>query len=74
MVQNWRVSSGEFVARSKDTLKARDTRTSLEGGAVHLAQRIMAASYEMPWVHDEGKDERGAKDVQTEDQGMPRKR
>lgn len=73
MVQNWRVSSGEFVARSKVTLKARDTRTSLEG-AVCLAQRIMAASYEMPWVHDEGKDERGAKGVQTEHQGMPRKR
>lgn len=60
------------MARSKVTLKARDTRTSLEG-AVCLAQGMMAVSYEMPWVHDEGKDEMGIQGVQTEHQGMPRK-
>lgn len=55
MVQNWR-GTLRTVCGKKQRLTQGKGRSS--EGAVCLAQGIMAVSYEMPWVHDEGKDKR----------------
>lgn len=72
MVQNWRGALRTVCGKKQSHTQGKGHMTSLEG-AVCLAQGMMAVSYEMPWVHDEGRDERGVKGVQTEHQGMPRK-